>query len=154
MIKEVIKPKNNLSIFSAIDSATNFLDKIQTNIAYGITALQGINNTLIETAKNWKHLGGLRSKYVSYLTQIGLENDHFFGKMTLEELYNNLDVEALTAFLQTLLEFLDSRMPLCLEVMVRVQATTHTHHSTMEGLGTIGPMCISASWCGKADGSS
>lgn len=62
---------------------------------------------LIETAKNWKDLGDLKSKYVSYLTQIGLENDHFFGKMTLEELYDNLDEEVLSAFLQTLLDFLN-----------------------------------------------
>lgn len=62
---------------------------------------------LIETAKNWKQLGDLRSKYVSYVTQIGLENDHFFGILTLEELFKDLNEVALSAFLETHLEFLD-----------------------------------------------
>lgn len=69
-VPEVIKPTKKLSIFSTIDNATNFLDKIQTNISYGITALQGVNNTLIETAKSISSFGSGVSSFIQEMNQI------------------------------------------------------------------------------------
>lgn len=70
VIPKAIKPDNKLSIFSAIDKATNFLDKIQTNIGYGVIALQGVNSTLIETAKSISSFGGGISDFIQEINQI------------------------------------------------------------------------------------
>ena len=69
-VPEVIKPTKKLSISSTIDNATNFLDKIQTNISYGITALQGVNNTLIETAKSISSFGNGVPSFIQEINQI------------------------------------------------------------------------------------
>ena len=69
-VPENINPKNKLSIFTALDNATNFLDQIQTNVGYGVLALQGINNTLIETAKSISTFGSGVPSFIQEMNQI------------------------------------------------------------------------------------
>ena len=69
-VPEVTKPQKKRSIFAALDKAVNFLDQIQTNIGYATLALQGINTTLIETAKSVSNYASGVSSFVQEVNQL------------------------------------------------------------------------------------
>jgi hypothetical protein len=69
-IPEPQKPKSKRSIFNALSQATDFLDKVQTNVGSATLALQGVNNALIETAKSVSSFGSGVSSFIQEVNQL------------------------------------------------------------------------------------
>lgn len=67
VVPQAKNPKSKKSIFAAIDKAVNYLDKIQSNISQAVIALQGVNATLIETAKT---ISGFGSDVASFIQEV------------------------------------------------------------------------------------
>lgn len=69
-VPELQKPKNKRSIFAGLDSIVNCLDQIQTNIGYATLSLQGVNITLIETAKSISNYASGISSFIQEMNQL------------------------------------------------------------------------------------
>lgn len=69
-VPELKKPKKKRSIFSVLDKAVNFLDQVQANIGFATLSLQGVSNTLIETAKSISNYASGVSSFIQEMNQL------------------------------------------------------------------------------------
>jgi hypothetical protein len=95
VVPQAKSPKSKKSIFAAIDKAVNYLDKIQSNISQAVIALQGVNATLIETAKTISSFGSDVASFIQEVNEL---------KSTVGTLINN-PIELAQSFANTMKSF-------------------------------------------------